>query len=642
MSKPESIQSSLRKRRYRRQLKSVREERFAARSWTALQDSNNPVYSLVREFENIFPEKIPAELPAERGVRHDIDPGSKYCVTRQWLLPRDQVQANDDFFEGRRKAGHVRESTSPHSGPTYCVKKATGGWRIVHAFNKLNEVTIAAQIPIPRKDMVVDTMSGSVMVDLTDGFYQIIMRESDIPVMAVSTPNGMLWEWLVMPQGLKNAPATFNRTISHMLRPLCAFAPGYFDDIFVHSRAEDGLTAVDPMSSSLKKDVAWDWRPEHQYAFEAVKQSRAVCVESGLNATMSSPVLPLRQQIADAYNDDPFYAGIIRYLRNPTAGALAKLTRPTRDTITSYDLDGDLLTYAIYTFDTPRVVIPADDDLRARLVHEYHDAPAGGHLGCEKTFAAISLYRETATEDHVVEGHALHAVAHDELAAVDAAMLAASTVANFASKPTSTPIDSAATSEHMLHRQAVRRLCVTHSPNADRRGQKNMLSRRGDRVRPSTDGIQGSSVTNLGLNKLAPRFIGSVNGKRFFVQVDYAESPSRSTSGTAAPPTRDASPRVLRTPNTFPERPAGLLAMRELSEPRDPPPGTVDSAMEESVVTNDLDEVQSRQVALELQAPVSRRPVARPLLAPSIRDYGFQPRDPAETARHAASQLLNM
>ncbi|GMF51803.1 unnamed protein product [Phytophthora fragariaefolia] len=132
------------------------------------------------------------------------------------------------------------------------------------------------------------------------------------------------------------------------------------------------------------------------------------------------------------------------------------------------------------------------------------------------------------------------------------------------------------------------------------------------------------------------------------VQVDYEESPdeapgspSRSTSGTAAPPTRDASPRVLRTPNPSTERPAGLLALRELSEPRDPPPGTVDSAMEEAVVTNDLDEAQSRQVALELQAPVSRRPVARPPLTPSVRDYGFQPRDPAETARHAASQLLN-
>ncbi|KAE9267508.1 hypothetical protein PR003_g31749, partial [Phytophthora rubi] len=207
--------------------KSVREARFAAQSWRALQDSNNPVYSLAREFEAIFPVKIPAELPAERGVRHEIDlvPGSKYCVTRQWPLPRDQVQAIDDFFEGCRKAGHVRESISPHSSPTFCVKKATGGWRIVHAFNKLNDATIPAQTPIPRKDMVLDTMSGSVIysaIDLTDGFYQILMRESDIPLTAVSTPSGMLWEWLVMPQGLKNAPATFNRMVSHVLRPLRA------------------------------------------------------------------------------------------------------------------------------------------------------------------------------------------------------------------------------------------------------------------------------------------------------------------------------------------------------------------------------------------------------------------------------------
>ncbi|GMF42144.1 unnamed protein product [Phytophthora fragariaefolia] len=214
--------------------------------------------------------------------------------------------------------------------------------------------------------MVLDTMSRSVIfsvIDLTDGFYQILMRESDIPLTTVNTPTGMLWEWLVMQQGLKNAPATFNRIASHVLRPLRAFAPRFFDDIFVHSRAEDGLSAVDvhlrhlrqvfkkmrentlyanlktcvfcapeipvsgcyvskdgvradpekissirswptpknhtelrqwlglatylhkytkdyaglirPVSSLLKKDMTWDWRPEHQDAFEAVKKSLA-------------------------------------------------------------------------------------------------------------------------------------------------------------------------------------------------------------------------------------------------------------------------------------------------------------------------------------------------------------------------------
>ncbi|KAG2986656.1 hypothetical protein PC121_g22584 [Phytophthora cactorum] len=104
--------------------------------------------------------------------------------------------------------------------------------------------------------MVLDAMSGSEIfsaIDLTDGFYQIIMRLSDIPLTAVSTPSGLLWEWLVMPQGLKNAPATFNRMVSHVLRLLRDFAPSYFDDIFVHSRAEDGLSALEVHLKRLRQ-----------------------------------------------------------------------------------------------------------------------------------------------------------------------------------------------------------------------------------------------------------------------------------------------------------------------------------------------------------------------------------------------------
>jgi hypothetical protein len=75
------------------------------------------------------------------------------------------------------------------------VKKAPGGWRIVHAFNKLNDATIPAQTPVPRKDMILDGMVGSTVfsdIDLKDGFYQIRMREDDVPLTAVSTPSGIL------------------------------------------------------------------------------------------------------------------------------------------------------------------------------------------------------------------------------------------------------------------------------------------------------------------------------------------------------------------------------------------------------------------------------------------------------------------
>ncbi|KAE9164551.1 hypothetical protein PF005_g29984 [Phytophthora fragariae] len=124
---------------------------------------------------------------------------------------------------------------------------------------------------------------------------------------------------------------------------------------------------------------------------------------------------------------------------------------------------------------------------------------------------------ESDTQDSAVEGHALHGVAFEEFFTVDAAPPAASAVANFAPKAAPRPIDSAAVSEFLLHRQAVTRFVRDalqaavdrQKVNADRRGRKNMsFFRGGERVLLSTDGIQGTAVTNLGANKLAPRFIG--------------------------------------------------------------------------------------------------------------------------------------
>ncbi|KAG2793752.1 hypothetical protein PC118_g22481 [Phytophthora cactorum] len=234
----------------------TKKERFDEQSWDSLKAG--PYYDVLWEHKDVLPDVIPAELPQDKGIHHEIDlvPGTKYCVTRQWPQPRDQVQAIDDFFESRRQAGQVRESKSPHSAPTFCVKKPQGGWRIVHVYNKLNDATIPAQTPIPRKDVIIELMAKSTIysaLDLRDGFYQILMRESDITLTAVITPSGMLWEWLVMTQGLNNAPATFNRCVTHLFRSVRDFPPSYFDDVFVQRRAVNGKTDVEMHKEHLRK-----------------------------------------------------------------------------------------------------------------------------------------------------------------------------------------------------------------------------------------------------------------------------------------------------------------------------------------------------------------------------------------------------
>uniref|UniRef100_A0AAV1U6R6 Reverse transcriptase/retrotransposon-derived protein RNase H-like domain-containing protein n=1 Tax=Peronospora matthiolae TaxID=2874970 RepID=A0AAV1U6R6_9STRA len=79
------------------------------------------------------------------------------------------------------------------------------------------------------------------------------MRERDIPYTAVSTPIGMLWEWLVMPQGLSNSPATFNRCVTNLLRLVRDFAPSYFGYVFVHIPAMGGKTDLEVHRIHVRK-----------------------------------------------------------------------------------------------------------------------------------------------------------------------------------------------------------------------------------------------------------------------------------------------------------------------------------------------------------------------------------------------------
>ncbi|KAG2801170.1 hypothetical protein PC112_g20156 [Phytophthora cactorum] len=146
-------------------------------------------------------------------------------------LTKEQCDVIDAFFRAKHEAG-----------------KPNGKWRIVHAFNKLNAATIPAQTLIPRKDVLQNNMVGCTLysaLDLVDGYYQLLMRACDVPLTAVSTPSGMLWEWLVMPQGLSNEPTMFNRLVTQLFRPHRAYAQTYFDNIFVHSRAEHGKSDVE-------------------------------------------------------------------------------------------------------------------------------------------------------------------------------------------------------------------------------------------------------------------------------------------------------------------------------------------------------------------------------------------------------------
>ena len=201
------------------------------------EDQQTQLYNLLLLFSDVFASNS-ADFGRTDIIQHEINTGDTGPIRQppRRIPPHFREEAHD-MLQKMLDSDVITKSKSPWASPVVLIRKKNGSLRYCVDYRKLNAVTRKDAYPLPRIDDTLDTLGDAKWfstLDLISGYWQVEMSKEAQEKTAFSTPEG-LFEFKVLPFGLCNAPATFQRLMDLVLSGLqWSACLVYMDDIIVY------------------------------------------------------------------------------------------------------------------------------------------------------------------------------------------------------------------------------------------------------------------------------------------------------------------------------------------------------------------------------------------------------------------------
>jgi hypothetical protein len=221
----------------------VIEEKLAEQAETEDQLIERKLPIQYRSFKDMFLKAKSDQLPLHRASDHKIQLERENNLTYSPLYNYsiEELKAAKKYITENLQKGFIAPSQAPFAAPILFARKADGSLRFCIDFRKLNSITRKDRYPLPLIDETLARLGRAhifTKLDIRQAFHRIRMHPDSEDLTTFRTRYGT-YKCKVLPFGLTNGPATFQRYINNVLFDyLDDFCTAYLDDIIIYSENE--------------------------------------------------------------------------------------------------------------------------------------------------------------------------------------------------------------------------------------------------------------------------------------------------------------------------------------------------------------------------------------------------------------------